>query len=157
MAKHPPLPRKNQPTGLAGRWEATRPPTTALNVRHIGKITALTSADLLRKASATAQAIKTTVSPQTDQASQEVARVLNPLTPRSCSLVPSVTTSQYRTSVSPPLRRTVRRYSCAQERPNFGEPPQSEVPRTVTLAGHRCAAAPAAGLPGRAVPAAPGV
>jgi hypothetical protein len=68
-AKHPPLARKIQPTGFSGRREATKPPTIALTSRPRGKLTDAIS-DLLRTASATAQAIKTTVSPQADQASQ---------------------------------------------------------------------------------------
>src|SRR5215213_949673 len=107
MAKHPPMPRKNQPTGLAGRREATRPPIIALTVTPRGKTTALTS-DLLSKASATAQTTKTAISLQTDQASQAARWLILPST-RSCSLAAAVTTPLYSSSVSRALRRTLRR------------------------------------------------
>jgi hypothetical protein len=77
-AKLPALPRKNQPTALPGRREATRPPTTALSVRHRGKMTNSTSDPLM--ASTMAQTIKASVRAHTDQASHAVARRLIPLT-----------------------------------------------------------------------------
>src|SRR5215216_3711510 len=47
----------------------------------------------------------------TDQASHEAARELIPPTPRSCSLVPSVTTPLYRTIVAQALRQPLRESS----------------------------------------------
>jgi hypothetical protein len=99
-AKHPALPRKNQPTGFSGRREAIKPPTIAFTVRARGKITAAATSDLLRTASATAQAIEASVSPKIGQASRPVAREGPLPTPRFCAPVSVVTTLLYRKILS---------------------------------------------------------
>src|SRR5215210_6216500 len=62
----------------------------------------------LYRASTTAEAANATHSAHSDQANQVAVRGLITLTPRPCSLAPSVTTPLYSTTVSQALRQPLR-------------------------------------------------
>src|ERR671912_1250992 len=107
------MPQKIQPVGLAGRREAISAPTvgnasesTPVSTAKLGPSLGMNreGTSAVRKSSKSASAVSPTHAAHADQANQAATRVLIPPTPRPCSLVPSVTTPLYRTTVSKVLR-----------------------------------------------------
>src|SRR5215212_9844788 len=113
-----PTVRQSQPIGFLGRLEAIRAPTRGKpkNRSPPNRLPTLrsapqplgTCADRARKQSATLATNMAAVRLASDHASHAEARVLTLAPPRLCSLVPTVTTPLYKTSVSQALRQTLR-------------------------------------------------
>src|SRR5215207_778307 len=97
-----PTTRQSQPMGFLGRLEAIRAPTRGKARKGSTKTNTLlkppvpqvvgSCTDRVSTYSTTVAMNMATERPASDHASQEAARVLNPPTPRPCSLAPSVTT-----------------------------------------------------------------
>src|ERR687897_2311509 len=103
--------------GFSGRCEAIKAPTTendTIWARRVAtggpdqarKISPRVSP--LRRARIRPATARTKHSRHSDQASHAAVRRLIPPAPRSCSLAPCVTTPLYNTTVSQPLRQTLR-------------------------------------------------
>src|ERR687897_807779 len=127
-----------QPMGLVGRRDATRAPTSvksratarkmkgtfavpqtpALSTTRVGPFRTRSTVD--------AESSATDIRPS-DQASQEAARVLIPLTPRPCFLASSVTTPLYNTTISLSLTVIVKKPS--GERASQNSPTRQSVNR----------------------------
>jgi len=115
---------KSQPTGLWGLREATRAPTVAKG--RAAETTKGLRATSLTGHSRNPRQIPPTIRAHKGQANQATLRWPSRLTPRSCSLAPSVTTPLYSTTVSRALRLPLR---SRRSRTNFGESPKGEVRR----------------------------
>src|SRR5215208_3680930 len=113
-----PSARQIQPTGLRGCLKEIRAPTTGKArkgtktnkpaiVRSAPQLTG-TGAERARRRSTTLIKSMVTERAASDQASQATVRVRILLIPRLCSRAPSVTTPLYSTTVSQPLRQTLR-------------------------------------------------
>ena len=101
-----PTPQKSQPMALRGWREAMMAPTTEKASARTDSVTKPSyrrsgTLDRVIRANEIPPTSSTTDTTTSDQASQVVARVLTPPTPRSsCSLAPTVTASLYMASVS---------------------------------------------------------
>src|SRR5688500_17962399 len=103
--------------GFSGRCEAIKAPTTENDTIWARRV-ATGGPDQARKISPRVRPLRrarirpatpsATHTRHSDQASHAAVRRLIPPTPRSCSLAPSVTTPLYNTTVSQPLRQTLR-------------------------------------------------
>ena len=114
--------------GLVGRREAIKAPTvgdasesTAIGMvkPRLALVPGGTGTVRVTKSSRKASPMSNTHTAHSDQANQPAVRWLIRLTPRPCcSLVPSVTTLPYSTTVSQALRQTLR---SRRSRTNFRE------------------------------------
>src|SRR5215218_86275 len=115
-----PTPQKIQPIGLVGSREAISAPTVGYASESTPVSTARPGPSLnclspgtrgtsaVRKSSKRASATSAAHTAHSDQANHAAVRWLIQVTPRPCCLAPSVTTPLYNTTVSQPLRQTLR-------------------------------------------------
>src|SRR5688500_204669 len=107
--------KKIQPMGFSGRCEAIKAPTTENDTVQVGRV-AIEGPSQARKISSRVRPLRrarirlaaasTKHTANSDQANHAALRWLIQLTPRLCSLVPSITIPLYSTTVSQALRQT---------------------------------------------------